>query len=58
VRNHLKKLHKNSLTGRVPSNLDSTKSISFLLAAITTCLGGKANYPFSIHGNGAKDNGL
>lgn len=35
VRNHLAKLHKRSLTKRVPSNLDSSKSIPFLRDVIT-----------------------
>lgn len=34
VRHHLEKLHKNSLTNRVPDNLDSSRSVPFLLNVI------------------------
>jgi hypothetical protein len=34
ARNHLAKLNKKSLTARVPDNLDSSKSIPFLLEVI------------------------
>lgn len=56
VRNHLAKLNKKSLTKRVPSNLDSSKSIPFLWEVMTVVMGGKSNHPFSIYN--AKDNGL
>jgi len=56
VRNHLAKLNKKSLTKRVPTNLDSSKSIPFLWEVMTVAMGGKSNHPFSIYN--AKDNGL
>jgi hypothetical protein len=37
------------LTGKVPSNLDSSNSIPFLLAVITVVMGGKTNYPLKSH---------
>lgn len=43
------KLHGGSLTKKIPSKLDSSYSIPFLLAAITVCMGGKANYPLKSH---------
>jgi len=43
------KLHNGSLTKRIPTNLDSSNSIPFLIAAITVCMGGKTNYPLKSH---------
>lgn len=43
------KLHGGSLTKKIPSKLDSSYSIPFLLAAITVCMGGKTNYPLKSH---------
>jgi hypothetical protein len=54
VRNHLAKLNRNSLTKRIPSNLDSSKSIPFLMAVITVTMGKKSNYPFSVHNHKPK----
>jgi hypothetical protein len=37
------------LTGKVPSNFDSSNSIPFLLAVITVVMGGKTSYPLKSH---------
>jgi hypothetical protein len=39
------KLHGGSLTKRIPTKLDSSNSIPFLLAAITVCMGRKTSFP-------------
>jgi len=39
------KLHAGSLTKRIPTRLDSSNSIPFLLAAITVCMGRKTTFP-------------
>jgi len=47
--NWASKLHRGSLTGKVPSNFDSSNSIPFLLAVITVVMGGKTSYPLKSH---------
>jgi hypothetical protein len=39
--NWASKLHAKSLTKRIPSNLDSSNSIPFLITAITACMKNK-----------------
>lgn len=41
------KLHGGSLTRRIPTKLDSSNSIPFLLAAITVCMGRKTTFPIN-----------
>lgn len=43
--NWASKLHLGSLTKRIPTRLDSSNSIPFLLAAITVCMGRKTTFP-------------
>jgi len=51
VRSHLAKLHKKSLIKKVPGNLDSSKSIPFLLGVISNCMGRKSDFPLVSYKN-------